>query len=86
MIFCIVEHLALLPFTLGKESGDELTLVIGEATDGLTAPQQMLGLGVLAISFGDGDQMVQAIVAEGGMPPRVAVVGNGGEMVALNKT
>jgi hypothetical protein len=47
VIFCIVEHLALLPFTLGKESGDELTLVVGDGTDGLTTPQQMLGLGVL---------------------------------------
>jgi hypothetical protein len=65
-------------FTLGKESGDELTLVIGKATDGLTTPQQMLDLGVLAIPFGDGDQMVEAIVAEGGMPSGMAMVGNGG--------
>ena len=81
MIFCIVEHLALLPFTLGKESGDELALVIGEATDGLTTPQEMLGLDVSAILFCDGDQMVEAIVAQGGVPPRMAMVGNGDEMV-----
>ena len=72
MIPGIVEHLALLPFTLLEESGDELALVIGKATDGLTTPQQMLDLGVLAISFGDGDQMVQAIVAEGGVPSGMA--------------
>ena len=72
MIFCIVEHLALVPFTLLEESGDELALVIGEATDGLTTPQQMLGLDVIAILFCEGDQMVEAIVAEGGMPPRMA--------------
>ena len=72
VILGIVEDLTLAPFTLLEEPGEQLAFVIGEATDGLTAPQQMLGLGVLAISFGDGDQMVQAIVAEGGVPSGMA--------------
>jgi hypothetical protein len=62
-----------LPFTLIEESGDELALVVGDATDGLTTPQQMLGRAALAILLGDGDQMVQAIVGECGMPSGVAM-------------
>ena len=86
MILGIVEHLTLVPFALLEEPGEELTLVIGEATDGLTTPQQMLGLDVLTIPFGDGDQMVEAIVGQCGVPPGMAMVGDGGKAVARNKT
>ena len=81
MIFCIVEHLALLPFTLGKESGEQCASVIGEATDGLATPQEMLGLDISAILLGDADQMIQAIVAEGGMPSGMAMVVDAREVV-----
>jgi hypothetical protein len=47
MIPGIVEHLALLPFTLLEEPGEQLAPVIGEGTDGLATPQEMLGLSVL---------------------------------------
>ena len=54
MIPSIVECLTLAPFALVEESGDELALVVGDGTDGLTTPQQMLGRAALAIPFGDG--------------------------------
>ena len=86
MVLGVIEGLALVPFALLEEPGDELTLIVSEATDGLATPQQMLCLDVLAILFCDGDQMIQAIIGQCGMPPRMAMVGNGGEMVARNKT
>ena len=86
MILGVIEGLTLVPFTLGKDPGDALALIVSDPTDGLTTPQQMLGLDPLAIPFGDGDQMIEAIVAECGVPPRMAVVGDGGEAIARNKT
>ena len=41
----------------------------------------MLGLDVSAILFCDGDQMVETVVAEGGVPPRMAMVGDGDEVI-----
>ena len=73
-------------FALLEESGDELALVIGNATDGLTTPQEMLGLDISAIPFGDGGEMIQAIIGQGGVPAGMAMVGDAGEMVARNKT
>ena len=81
MIPGIVEHLALLPFALLEDSGDELTLVIGDGTDGLTTPQQMPCLPVLAILLGDGDQMIQAIVGKSGMPSGMAMVGDASQVI-----
>ena len=82
MIPCIVEHLTLVPFTLLEEPGDELALIVSEATDGLTTPDEMLGLDISAILLGDGDQMVEAIIGQGGMPSGMAIVGDAGEIVA----
>ena len=86
MILGVIEHLALAPFTLLEEPGDELALIVSEATDGLTTPDEMFGLDLLAIPFGDGDQMIEAIIGQCGVPSGMAMVGDGGEMVARNKT
>ena len=60
-------------------------LVIGEATDGLTTPDEMLGLAVLAIPFGDGDQMIEAIIGQCGVPPRMATRPRNNEVMPVRR-
>ena len=85
MILGVVERLALAPFALLEDSAEQRALAVGDGADALTTPEEMLGLDVSAILFCDGGEMVETVVAEGGVPPRMAMVGDGGEMVARNK-